>query len=226
MNMGVGGQRVLAGDLLGAGLEALADVDEVLPDVLGLGDELIELGEATATAEEAQAEAIGEVVAALAPGCTMGCSHLDAVLGTDDLTDRTFGLGHGVDADALLLELLAGLEHLGGGAGLGGGQDDGAVGHVLVAEYVPLRGVDEMDLEVLVAELIHKVLELHELVPGAADAHQEHGVVALIGDAVGQGGHLLARLHEAGAPGEIGILVEMHDLHGLGLLHLFPLSLA
>ena len=39
------------------------------------------------------------------------------------------------------------------------------------------------------AELVHEVLELHELVPGAADAHQEHGVVALVGDLVGEFDH-------------------------------------
>ena len=63
---GVVGQRVLPGDLLGARLEALADVEQVLPDVLRLLDEQVELGEAAAAVEQAQAEAVGEVVALLA----------------------------------------------------------------------------------------------------------------------------------------------------------------
>ena len=50
---GVVGQRVLPGELLGARLEALADVEHVLPDVLRLLDEQVELREAAATVEEA-----------------------------------------------------------------------------------------------------------------------------------------------------------------------------
>ena len=50
---GVGGQGVLPGELLGAGLEALADIEHVLPDVLRLLDEQVELREAAATVEEA-----------------------------------------------------------------------------------------------------------------------------------------------------------------------------
>ena len=123
-------------------------------------------------------------------------SHGDAVLGTHSLADGALGLGHGVDAHAHALHLLDGLEDLGGGAGLGGGEHDGLLGHALVAHGVPLGGVDQVDLEVAVAELVHEVLELHELVPGAADAHQEHGVVALVGDLVGERGHLLAGLVE------------------------------
>ena len=193
---GVGGQGVLLGELLGARLEALADVDQVGPNVLGLLDELIELREAATAVEQAQAEAVGEVVAHLAAAVTMIGSHLDAILGADSLADGALGLGHGVDANALFLHLLDGLEDLGGGAGLGGGEHDGLLGHALVAHDVPLGGVDQVDLEVAVAELVHEVLELHELVPGAADAHQEHGVVALVGDLVGERGHLLAGLVE------------------------------
>ena len=84
--------------------------------------------------------------------------------------------------------------------------------------------MDKVDLEVAVAELVHEVLELHELVPGAADAHQEHGVVALVGDLVGERGHLLAGLVERLAVLEIALLVEMHDLDLLGFLHLSLLS--
>lgn len=50
---GVVGQRVLPGELLGARLEALADVEHVLPNVLRLLDEQAELREAAATVEEA-----------------------------------------------------------------------------------------------------------------------------------------------------------------------------
>ena len=221
---GVGGQGVLLGELLGARLEALADIEHVLPDVLGLLDEQVELGEAAAAVEQAQAEAVGEVVAHLAAAVTMIGSHLDAVLGADSLADETLGLGHGVDTNALFLHLLDGLEDLGGGAGLGGGEHDGLLGHALVAGDVPLGGVDQVDLEVAVAELVHEVLELHELVPGAADAHQEHGVVALVGDLVGERGHLLAGLVERLAVLEVALLVEMHDLDLLGFLHLSLLS--
>ena len=72
---GVGGQGVLLGELLGARLEALADIEHVLPDVLGLLDKQIELGEAAAAVEQAQAEAVGEVVALLAAARTMVRSH-------------------------------------------------------------------------------------------------------------------------------------------------------
>ncbi len=151
-------------------------------------------------------------------------SHGNAVLGTHSLADGALGLGHGVDAHAHVLHLLDGLEDLGGGAGLGGGEHDGLLGHALVAHGVPLGGVDQVDLEVAVAELVHEVLELHELVPGAADAHQEHGVVALVlGDLVGERGHLLAGLVERLAVLEIALLVEMHDLI-FGFLHLSLLS--
>ena len=145
--------------------------------------------------------------------------HHDAVLGAHGPADLALGVGHGVDAHAHLLHLADGLEHLGGGAGLGGGQHDGLVGHALVAHDVPLGGVDQVDLEVAVAELVHEVLELHELVPGAADAHQEDGVVALLVHAVGQRGHLLARLVDVPAVLEVALLVEVHDLDLLGLLH-------
>ena len=221
---GVVGQGVLAGELLGAGLEALADVEHVLPDVLGLLDEQVELGEAAATVEEAQAEAVGEVVTLLAAAGTVVGGHHDAVLGTHGLADLALGVGHGVDANAHLLHLADGLEDLGGSTGLGGGQHDGALGHALVAHDVPLGGVDEVDLEVLVAELVHEVLELHELVPGATDAHEEHGVVALLVHAVGQGGHLLAGLVDVPAVLEVALLVEVHDLDLLGLLHCWPPS--
>lgn len=110
---GVGGQGVLLGELLGARLEALADIEHVLPDVLGLLDKQIELGEAAAAVEQAQAEAVGEVVALLAAARTMVRSHGDAVLGADSLADGALGLGHGVDAHAHALHLLDGLEDLG-----------------------------------------------------------------------------------------------------------------
>ena len=110
---GVGGQGVLLGEFLGARLEALADVDQVGPNVLGLLDELIELREAAAAVEQAQAEAVGEVVAHLAAAVTMIGSHLDAILGADSLADETLGLGHGVDTNALFLHLLDGLEDSG-----------------------------------------------------------------------------------------------------------------
>lgn len=145
--------------------------------------------------------------------------HHDAVLGAHGAADLALGVGHGEDAHAHLLHLADGLEHLGGGAGLRGGQHDGALGHALVAHDVPLGGVDQVDLEVAVAELVHEVLELHELVPGAADAHQEDGVVALLVHAVGQGGHLLAGLVDVPAVLEVALLVEVHDLDLLGLLH-------
>ena len=51
---GVGGQGVLLGELLGARLEALADVDQVGPNILGLLDELIELREAATAVEQAR----------------------------------------------------------------------------------------------------------------------------------------------------------------------------
>ena len=149
----------------------------------------------------------------------MVAGHGDAVLGAHCLADEALGLGHGKDADAHLLHLLAGLENLGGGAGLGGGEHDRLLGHALMAHHVPLGGVDEVDLEVLVAKLVHEVLELHELVPGAADAHQEHGVIALVGHAVGHGRHELARLIQGLAVLEVALLVEVHDLDLLGLLH-------
>ena len=148
-------------------------------------------------------------------------SHGDAVLGTDSLADETLGLGHGVDADTHALHLLDGLEDLGGGAGLGVGEHDGLVGHALVAGDVPLGGVDQVDLEIAVAELVHEVLELHELIPGAAHAHQEDGVIALVGDLVCERGHLLAGLVERLAVLEVALLVEMHDLDLLGFLHGF-----
>ena len=88
-----------------------------------------------------------------------------------------------------------------------------------MAHDVPLGGVDQVDLEVAVAELVHEVLELHELVPGAADAHQEDGVVALLVHAVGQRGHPLAGLVDVPAVLEVALLVEVHDLDLLGLLH-------
>ena len=91
-----------------------------------------------------------------------------------------------------------------------------------MAHDVPLGGVDQVDLEVAVAELVHEVLELHELVPGAADAHQEDGVVALLVHAVGQGGHPLAGLVDVPAVLEVALLVEVHDLDLLGLLHVCP----
>ena len=216
---GVVGQRVLPGELLGARLEALADVEHVLPDVLRLLDEQVELGEAAAAVEQAQAEAVGEVVALLAAAGAVVGGHHDAVLGAHGLPDLALGVGHGEDAHAHLPHLADGLEHLGGGAGLGGGQHDGPVGHALVAHDVPLGGVDQVDLEIAVAELVHEVLELHELVPGAADAHQEDGVVALLVHAVGQGGHLLAGLVDVPAVLEVALLVEVHDLDLLGLLH-------
>ena len=174
---GVGGQGVLLGELLGARLEALADIEHVLPDILSLLDEQVELGEAAAAVEQAQAEAVGEVVAFSQPP-EHGQKPWRRSSRTHSLADETLGLGHGVDTNALFLHLLDGLEDLGGGAGLGGGEHDGLLGHALVAHGVPLGGVDQVDLEVAVAELVHEVLELHELVPGAADAHQEHGVVA------------------------------------------------
>ncbi len=93
-----------------------------------------------------------------------------------------------------------------------------------MAHDVPLGGVDQVDLEVAVAELVHEVLELHELVPGAADAHQEDGVVALLVHAVGQGGHPLAGLVDVPAVLEVALLVEVHDLDLLGFLHLSLLS--
>ena len=58
---GVGREGVLLGELLGARLEALADVDQVGPDILGLLNKLVELREAAAAVEQAQAEAVGEV---------------------------------------------------------------------------------------------------------------------------------------------------------------------
>ena len=149
----------------------------------------------------------------------MVARHLDAALGAHGLADGALGARHGDDADAHLLHLLHGLEDLGRGAGLGGGEDDGLLGHALVAGDVPLGGVDEVDLEVLVAELVHEVLELHELIPGAADAHEEDRVVALVGDLVGHGRHLLAGLDERLAVLEITLLVEVHDLNFLGLSH-------
>ena len=191
------------------------------PNILGLLNKLIELGEAAAAVEQAQAEAVGEVVAHLAAAVTVIGSHLDAVLGADSLADGALGLGHGVDANAHALHLLDGLEDLGGGAGLGGGDHDGLLGHALVAHGVPLGGVDQVDLEVAVAELVHEVLELHELVPGAADAHQEHGVVALVGDLVGELDHLLAGLIDVLAVLEIALLAKVHDLDLLGFLHGF-----
>ena len=221
---GVGGQGVLLGELLGARLEALADVDQVGPNILGLLNKLIELREAAAAVEQAQAEAVGEVVALLAAARTMVRSHGDAVLGAASLADGALGLGHGVEAHAHALHLLDGLEDLGGGAGLGGGEHDGLLGHALVAHDVPLGGVDQVDLEVAVAELVHEVLELHELVPGAADAHQEHGVVALVGDLVGERGHLLAGLVDVLAVLDVALLAKVHDLDLLGFLHLSLLS--
>ncbi len=86
-------------------------------------------------------------------------SHGDAVLGADSLADGALGLGHGVDAHAHALHLLDGLEDLGGSAGLGGGEHDGLLGHALVAHDVPLGGVDQVDLEVAVAELVDEVLD-------------------------------------------------------------------
>ena len=189
--------------------------------VLGLLDVLIELREAAAAVEQAQAEAVGEVVALLAAARAMVRSHGDAVLGADSLADGALGLGHGVDAHAHALHLLDGLEDLGGGSGLGGGEHDGLLGHALVAHDVPLGGVDQVDLEVAVAELVHEVLELHELVPGAADAHQEHGVVALVGDLVGERGHLLAGLVDVLAVLDVALLAKVHDLDLLGFLHGF-----
>ena len=50
---GVVGQRVLPGELPGARLEALADVEHVLPDVPRLLDEQVELREAAAAVEQA-----------------------------------------------------------------------------------------------------------------------------------------------------------------------------
>ena len=72
----------------------------------------------------------------------MGRGHLDAVLGSDDLADRTFGLGHRVDTDILLLKPLASLKHFGSGAGFRGCQDDRFLGHSLVTEHIPLGGVN------------------------------------------------------------------------------------
>ena len=93
-----------------------------------------------------------------------------------------------------------------------------------MAGDVPLGGVDQVDLQVAVAELVHEVLELHELIPGAAHAHQEDGVIALVGDLVCERGHLLAGLVERLAVLEVALLVEMHDLDLLGFLHLLLLS--
>lgn len=145
---GVGRQTVLARELLDLGLEALAHVQKLRPNVLGLLDEQIELG--------------------------------------------------------------------GGDAGLGGGGHDGALGHALVAHHVPFGGVNKIHFQVLVAELVHEVLELHELVPGSGDAHQEHDVV---GHAVGDLGHLLARFDGRLAAGEVALLVEVCILDLLGLPH-------
>ena len=79
--------------------------------------------------------------------------------------------------------------------------------------------MNKIHFQVLVAELVHEVLELHELVPGAADAHQEHDVVALVGHAVGDLGHLLACLDGCLAVGEVALLVEVYILDLLGLPH-------
>ena len=85
--------RVLPGELLGARLEALADVEHVLPDVLRLLDEQVELGEAAAAVEQAQAEAVGEVVALLAAAGAVVGGHHDAVLGAHGLPDLALGVG-------------------------------------------------------------------------------------------------------------------------------------
>lgn len=63
-----------------------------------------------------------------------------------------------------------------------------------MARDVPLGGMDQVDLEIPVTELIHEVLKLHELVPSAADAHEKHRVVALVGNLVGEVAHELAGL--------------------------------
>ncbi|MFR7798512.1 MAG: hypothetical protein ACLU37_10830 [Collinsella sp.] len=62
------------------------------PNILGLLNKLIELREAAAAVEQAQAEAVGEVVAHLAAAVTVIGSHLDAVLGADSLADGASGL--------------------------------------------------------------------------------------------------------------------------------------
>ena len=64
-----------------------------------------------------------------------------------------------------------------------------------------------------------------KLVPGAAHAHQEHGVVALVGHAVGKGGHLLAGFVQGSAILKIALLIEVHDFDFLSFCHGFcPLS--
>ena len=149
----------------------------------------------------------------------MVARHLDATLSANSLTNEALGARHSDDADAHLLHLLHGLEHLGGGARLRSGEHDGLLSHALVARNVPLGSMDEIDLKILVAELVHEVLELHKLVPGATNAHQEDGVVTLVGDLIGHGGHLLARLVERLTVLEIPLLVEVHDLNFFRLCH-------
>ena len=53
------------------------------------------------------------------------------------------------------------------------------------------------------------------------DAHQEHGVVALVGDLVGELNHLLAGLVDVLAVLDVALLAKVHDLDLLGFLHGF-----
>ena len=76
---GVGPGRTFLASSSARGLRSACGYRACPPDVLGLPDKQVKLGEAAAAVEQAQAEAVGEVVALSQPPGTMVRSHGDAV---------------------------------------------------------------------------------------------------------------------------------------------------
>ena len=200
----VGLVRVGAGDLLGAGIEALPDLQQVIEDVLGLRDVGVVVGEVAAAVEQAQREDVEHVVAEVAAaGDRRGRNHRGG-----ELAERGIRLGEGHDLDAGVDHLLDGGDDLLGVTGGGGGDHNGILVEVLVAEHVELGGVHQKGVE-LGSVLVDEVDLRAKLVVGSAHAQVDQVGVAAIMELVGDRLDLGGLGDDGGAVSEVPLDIHL-----------------
>ena len=82
-------------------------------------DKGVIIGEEAFTVKNAQAKAVGQIVALFATAASMIVFHGHTSIGANNLSDRTVCLSHGVYSHTLVFHGLERLQYLGSGAGLG-----------------------------------------------------------------------------------------------------------